>query len=114
MTSVYLIKEEALHNLIEYHYILNKIHIGNVILLLSILLLICTAMLLFRGEVNIATEIDPQYKFSMGDNQGCRGNGNGNHIYPMRIPMGNPVGNPVGVPMAILWEILWKILWEIL
>ena len=60
--------------------------------------------------------------------QGCRGNGNGNHIYlmgipivnPVRIPMGNPVGNlmgnpmrnpmgnPVGVPMAILWEILRK------
>ena len=32
--------------------------------------------------------------------QGCRGNVNENHIYPMGIPIVNPMG--------ILWEILWE------
>ena len=40
--------------------------------------------------------------------QGCRGNGNGNHIYPMGIPIVNPVENPMGNPMGIPTEILWE------
>ena len=67
------------------------------------------------------------WKLQLFNIQGCRGNGNGNHIYPMGIPIVNPVGNPmgilgeipwqscgnsygnpVGVPMAILWEFLWQ------